>query len=149
MQNGLTVHHNVSHNMSYTSTYRSWGSMNTRCKNPSNHNYSKYGGRGIKVCSRWSNSFENFYKDMGDRPDGTSLDRINNDGNYCKSNCRWSSPKEQSNNRRSNRLITWQNITLTLKQWTETLEVPLSRIAYRLDHVWTVEDALFEPKSKG
>lgn len=89
------------HGLSHTGAYSSWFSMLRRCKNLSNDNYANYGGRGITVCDRWLNSFENFYEDMGPRPEGTSIDRINNDGNYELSNCRWATDLEQSNNARS------------------------------------------------
>jgi hypothetical protein len=81
---------------SYGSTYRSWQSMKTRCNNL---NFRRYGGRGITYCDRW-NSFENFLADMGPRPPGHSLDRINNNGNYEPSNCRWATLSQQAQNRR-------------------------------------------------
>lgn len=82
-------------------TYSSWISAKSRCYQKSQPYYYNYGGRGIKVCDRWKNSFENFLADMGERPEGTSLDRIDSDKNYEPSNCRWSTPKEQAANRRS------------------------------------------------
>lgn len=83
-----------------TVLYRAWCDMKQRCYNPKNWAYKYYGGRGIKVCEEWKNSFLTFAKDMGEHPEGMSLDRIDNDGDYCKSNCRWATKKEQMNNKR-------------------------------------------------
>lgn len=87
------------HKMYGTSTYISWCNMIQRCTNSNSTGYINYGGRGITICERWLD-FRNFYKDMGDKPENRSLDRINNDGNYEPSNCRWATPYEQTNNRR-------------------------------------------------
>jgi hypothetical protein len=88
------------HGMFGTPTYRSWLHMKERCTNSRCHAYASYGGRGITVCERWSASFENFLADMGKRPDGKTLDRIDNDGNYEPSNCRWATASEQRRNQR-------------------------------------------------
>ena len=86
-------------------TYNSWHAMKDRCLTVSNKAYAGYGGRGITICDRWKNSFENFLADMGERPEGTSIDRINNDGNYEPGNCRWATAKVQANNRRAKKKI--------------------------------------------
>jgi len=91
---------NITHGMSSTPEYKTWCDMKTRCLKEKNKDYKNYGGRGIKVCDKWKNSFENFYKDMGDRPDCKSLDRIDVNGNYCKKNCRWANWEQQQNNKR-------------------------------------------------
>ena len=87
-----------------TKTYAAWSSMITRCTNKNNKSWGNYGGRGVKVCDRWINSFEDFYKDMGDAPINYSLDRIDFNGDYDPYNCRWADNKTQSRNRRNTKL---------------------------------------------
>jgi hypothetical protein len=88
------------HGMAGSREYRSWTEMKSRCFNPKHHRYENYGGRGISVCKRWANSFEDFFADMGPRPEGRSLDRRNVNGHYEPENCGWATHKEQANNRR-------------------------------------------------
>jgi hypothetical protein len=92
----------VNHGLSKHILYPIWNAMRQRCLNPKNKSYINYGGRGIKICDRWLQSFNNFLEDMGDRPVGYSIDRINNDGNYEPSNCKWACDIEQRNNQRRN-----------------------------------------------
>lgn len=105
-----------------TIEYRAWTSMRSRCFNRNHHKWKNYGGRGITICDRWLKSFESFASDMGQRPGpGYSLDRIDTNGNYEPGNCRWATAREQANNSRSNRVITWNGETLTLTEWARRL----------------------------
>lgn len=107
VHNGLTEYGRclqkgcAKHGMCGTREYSTWNSMITRCTNPNNKDYPNYGGRGITVCQEWLDSFEVFYRDMGDIPEGMSLDRVDNNKGYYKDNCKWSTNSEQKHNRRT------------------------------------------------
>jgi hypothetical protein len=120
------------HGKSLSPTYRVWASMKGRCYNKKNVRFKDYGGRGIKVCDRWKNSFKNFYKDMGDKPKNKSIDRINNNGDYSPKNCRWATYKEQSTNKRTNVYIRFNNQNKTVKDWSKFLGINYSTLRNRL-----------------
>jgi len=121
--------------------YRVWSGIKTRCTNSKDKFFHCYGGRGIKVCDRWLNSFENFLADMGECPKGLTLDRIENSRGYSPSNCRWIANKEQQNNRTNNRLIRFQGRTQTLSQWCQELNLKYKTTAQRLYNGYTVKAA--------
>lgn len=128
--------------------YASWMSMHRRCYVESASHFERYGGRGIVVCERWK-SFQNFLSDMGEKPEGKSLDRINNSGNYEPTNCRWATHIEQSNNRDNNVRISFMGIDQTMQQWSrEPGAVSAQLIRVRLRYGWSVERAIFEPPKR-
>ena len=104
-------------------TYTSWSLMKRRCYSPRGAKYPRYGGRGIIVCERWLESFDNFLADMGERPAGTTLDRIDRDGHYEPSNCQWSTPRVQSNNFCRNVVIEHNGQSATIADWARTLGI--------------------------
>lgn len=135
------------HGMTRTREFVAWFGMLNRCSNPNHKSYAYYGGRGITVCERWL-EFANFYADMGERPAGTSLDRIDNNGPYSPGNCTWSDRKTQMRNTRSNRRITFQGRTKTLAEWAEIRGLSLRLVSARIGYGWSVEDALTRPKRR-
>lgn len=132
-----------------TATYTSWRAMNQRCNNPNNKNYYRYGERGITICQHWS-KFLNFLRDMGKRPSKDySIDRIDNNGNYCKSNCRWATLKQQARNKKNNRLITHNQKTRCLATWAEEYNIPCRILWARLyKYKWSITKALTTPVRK-
>jgi lambda repressor-like predicted transcriptional regulator len=132
----------MQHGMSHTHVYHVWQAMLQRCENPNSQVYANYGGRGISVCSEW-HRFENFYRDMGDRPAGYSLDREDNNGNYERDNCRWTTTDVQANNKRRNRVIEINGHKKTLAQWAEYAGLSWATLRQRLDRMgWDIERAL-------
>lgn len=127
-----------------TTTHRSWRMMMARCYEPSNNRYASYGGMGIKVCEQWK-EFQHFLGDMGERPPGMTLDRIDSNRDYSKENCRWASQKQQQNNRRNNRLITANGETMTMSQWAERTGIGCGTIFSRLEIGWSEEKSVTTP----
>jgi hypothetical protein len=135
----------VTHNKSYTRSYRVYHGMIDRCYNRKNPAYDRYGGRGITVCERWLTAFEHFFEDMGERPTDLSLERVENDAGYSPDNCRWATLSEQARNKRNNNLIRWQGKTQTLAQWAEETGIPRDTICARLKKGMTTHAALTTP----
>ena len=127
-----------------TPTYKTWIDMRRRCTVPSRINFKDYGGRGIAYDPRW-HRFEAFLADMGERPAGCTLDRIDNDGPYCKDNCRWATVRQQENNKRTNRVLTVDGVSLTVTQWAERTGINAVALFDRLWKGWPAERAVKTP----
>lgn len=127
------VENGTKHGMSRTLTYGSWSNAKSRCYRKRDKNFPSYGGRGIKVCDRWKDSFENFYADMGECPEGMTLDRIDNNGDYAPDNCRWATPKEQVRNRRNTTFVTFGGKTVPLPEVSDFFFLPYSSIRTALN----------------
>lgn len=127
-----------------TSIYSRWQGMLERCNNKNSQAYKRYGGRGITICDRWL-SFENFYEDMGDPPDGMSLDRIDNDKGYSKDNCRWASKTEQIRNRSTSKILTFNGETKSIKEWADSYGIRYGTLQLRLRAGWSVDEAITTP----
>lgn len=136
----------VAHGRCRTVEYHCWIHIKDRCHNPKSNGFYNYGARGIIVCKRWRTSFQEFLKDMGTRPEGTtSIERRNVNGDYAPSNCYWATDIEQANNTRRNRVLTFQGKTQTLAMWVRQSGLKYSTVKCRLEYGWTVEEALTEP----
>lgn len=146
----------ASHRETGTRLYAVWNSMKRRCNSPSTPAYEDYGGRGIKVCSVWDNSFPAFrdwalangYNPNAKRGKCT-LDRIDVNSNYCPDNCRWVSMQEQGENKRNNINIEVDGVIHTLTEWSRIMGISRFAIQYRIDHGWSARDAVLTPPKKG
>lgn len=135
---------NKKHGKWKTRLYKTWCNMKSRCNNKNATAYERYGGRGIRVCDEWLYDFESFQRWALDNgyTDGLSIDRINNDGDYCPSNCRWINQREQSNNTSRNHLITYDGETHSISEWADIKGISPKTLWNRIDRGWSVERAL-------
>lgn len=135
---------NRTHGITHRPTWNTWTGMIQRCHREWHQAWKNYGGRGIKVCERWR-VFANFYADMGERPDGMTLDRIDNNGDYEPGNCRWATAREQANNRVDCHLLTYQGRTMNVAQWAVAVGIPHRTLRGRLRRGWSIERMLETP----
>lgn len=138
---------NRTHGMSRTSEYSAWCRMKQRCTVTTHRDYPSYGGRGIEVCERWLESFENFIADMGLKPClGVSIDRIDNERGYEPWNCRWATPTQQANNRRSSKVICANGVTRTMAEWARVTGIDEGAIQQRISKLgWSPARAVTTP----
>jgi len=127
---------------------KSWQQMKDRCLNKRHHCFHRYGGRGITIDDSWLD-FDNFFKDMGHRPIGYSLDRIDNNGNYCKSNCRWSDKKTQSTNTSQCKYFSYKGDKLTISQIAEKMGCNHQTISERIKRGWDIKKIMSTPIRNG
>lgn len=132
------------HRLAGTGAYNSWASMKARCGNPANPAFKNYGGRGITFDPAWE-TFDGFFADMGPRPPGTSLDRIDNEGGYNKNNCRWATQAIQSNNTRVVVRLEFRGETRSIAQWSRSLGWHPSKLSRRIKRGWSIERSLTTP----
>ena len=126
-------------------TYQCWLDMKNRCFNTNSQRYYTHGKRGITVCDEWVNSYDVFLLEMGLKPDRYTLDRVDNDGDYCKDNCVWSTPKQQARNRRSNVKVTRHGVTMTVIEWAELVGISWDAMRKRICKT-TENDRIDYPK---
>lgn len=138
---------NLIHGLTYHPIWRTYESMKTRCYNPHAAKYERYGARGIKVCDEWKNDFLAFYtwSIANGWKEGLSIDRIDNDGDYEPSNCRWSNSIVQANNKSTNRFVTYNGKTQSVAQWGKEVGINPATLYYRLNAGWSIENTLTTP----
>ncbi len=138
----LRQENRIKHNGSHRPEYYIWSSMKYRCQNPKDKRFLSYGGRGIQVCTKWKQSFQTFFEDMGPRPSKDySINRIDNDGDYTPSNCEWATSREQSRNTIKTRIISYQGKTQCLKDWAKELSLNYDTTISRLNVGYSVKEA--------
>ena len=144
IRDARTIHGDSLRDVPGFPTFIAWQSMLWRCNNKRRKDYPSYGGRGISVCERWM-SYANFLNDMGYKPKGFSLDRIDVDGGYSAANCRWATATTQSNNKRNNHRVSYEGRTLTLTEWARESCIEKSTLRRRIVTGWSPARALTEP----
>lgn len=146
----ITKHgHAPTEGKAQSKTYATWRGMKSRCLDSGHPKFADYGGRGIKICDSWLH-FENFLADMGEKPKGLEIDRIDNSGNYCKENCRWTTKSLNNRNRRNNHFLTLNNESKTIAEWSDVTGIGWHTIYYRFYKLgWSIERSLSAPVSKG
>lgn len=136
---------NATGGMSWTGTWLAWRNLLSRCDSPKDKDYPRYGGRGIIVCVRWRESYGAFLADMGERPPGATIDRIDYDGPYAPENCRWATITQQNRNKRNNHRLMYAGETLTIAEWSERTAIPWHTLRRRVAVGWSAEKALETP----
>lgn len=137
----VTTERNLKHSLSKHSAYHTWNGIVDRCRNPKNAMWRHYGGRGIDVCEEWLDVMS-FINDMGEKPKGMQIDRIDNNKGYYKENCRWVVSKENNRNKRTNLFISYNGETKCITDWAEVTGIHKSIIRQRLKYKWTPEEIL-------
>ena len=140
----------ITHGQSRTRLYTTWIGMKQRCYYPKHRHFDRYGGRGIRVCDEWVHDFPAFqaWAMANGYTDDLTIDRIDVDGNYEPSNCRWATYKDQANNMSSNRMLELNGVTHTLKEWSVITGISRTTIRNRLDRNWSIEEALTKKPGK-
>lgn len=132
-----------------TPEYRAWRHLFDRCDSPKCREYINYGGRGIGICNRWRDSFDNFLRDMGHKPfPEAAIDRIDNNGDYTPENCRWVTASQNNMNRRNNRILTYNGVSKALTEWARESITTVSTFSSRINRGWSVHDAMTKPLCK-
>ncbi|KKM88688.1 hypothetical protein LCGC14_1256200 [marine sediment metagenome] len=136
----INIKHGHAKKGNVSPTYRSWCGMKHRCNAPRGKSWENYGGRGIKVCEQWL-KFENFLEDMGEKPEGLTLERIDNNGNYEPANCKWIPLREQAGNKRVSVFVNYKDTRRTIAEWSRVLQINVNTLRSRLKSGWAIKKA--------
>lgn len=136
LHHDIMLQRNTKHGKCRSPTHISWSAMKQRCYNKDNQNYKYYGGRGVRVCKRWRNSFENFLEDMGTRPEGMTLERIDNEKGYSLDNCRWATMVDQNKNKRDTVYINFKGKVYIQSDFANYVGISSKTVSKRLKQKW-------------